>query len=217
MELDNQKVLIAGASSVGISLTLEALSLLDRYLALLNKWNRAVNLTAEREEKKQVVRLLVDSLAAAALVPDQGRVLDWGSGAGLPGYPVKFVRPGIEITLAESRRKKADFLKAVARELGLSGVRVHAGRAEELGKAQGDLFEVVLVRAVAELCELVTLAGPLLTASGRLIAMKGPEPGAEIAAAQAAMAAAGLRMGEVREYVLPGRDGRRSLVILEKE
>ena len=116
MTPENRQLLIASAAALGIELDAAALDLLDRYLALLNKWNRAMNLTAEREEKKQVVRLLVDSLAGASVVPMTGKVLDLGSGAGLPGYPVKFVRPSIEITLAESRRKKADFLRAVARE-----------------------------------------------------------------------------------------------------
>jgi len=221
MTPENLQLLIDSAAALGVSLDAAALDRLDRYLVLLNKWNKAVNLTAEREEKKQVVRLLVDSLAAATVVPDHGKVLDLGSGGGLPGYPVKFVRPHIEITLAESRQKKADFLKAVARELGLTGVRVHAGRAEELAN-EGDQFDVVLVRAVAELSELIASAASLLVpsggcASGTLVAMKGPEPEAEIAAAAGVMAKTGLRVIEVRHYDLPGRDGRRSLVILGKK
>jgi 16S rRNA (guanine527-N7)-methyltransferase len=219
MKPENLGLLISSAAALGVPLDATALDLLGRYLDLLNKWNRALNLTAEREEKKQVVRSLVDSLAAATVAPEQGRVLDLGSGAGLPGYPIKFARPGIEITLAESRQKKADFLKAVARELGLTGVKVHAGRAEELGREGEAKFDVVLVRAVAELSELVLIARPLLAASGRcvsgsLVAMKGPEPKAEIEAAAGAMERAGLRVLEVRYYDLLGRDGRRSLVIL---
>lgn len=216
MNPENQKLLIDSAAALGVALDAAALDRLDRYLVLLNKWNRVLNLTAEREEKKQVVRLLVDSLAAATLVPAQGKILDWGSGAGLPGYPVKFARPAIDITLAESRQKKADFLKAVAREFSMVGVKVFSGRGEELAVDPAARFEVVLVRAVAELRELVPAIGPLLADSGRMVAMKGPEPESEIAAAAGEMEKAGLRLLETRHYELPGRDGRRSLVVIGK-
>jgi 16S rRNA (guanine527-N7)-methyltransferase len=197
-----------------VPLDATALGLLEKYLALLNKWNEKINLTAVRKEREQVVSLLLDSLAVAMVVPDREKVLDVGSGAGLPGIPLKVARPGIDLTLAESRRKKADFLGAVARELGLRGVRVHPGRAEEL--AAGEKFGMVTARAVAELGELAALAGGLLGPGGRLVAMKGPDPEAELRAAQGALDRAGLRLDRVRRYELPAGGGSRSLVILVK-
>jgi len=213
MEADNQEILIAGARAFEVLLTGEQVKRIGEYLALLDKWSRKMNLTAVQGEQERVVKLVLDSLAVAPLLSEGMRVLDVGSGAGLPGIPVKLAVPGIIITLAESRRKRVDFLKEAVRKLGLTGVEVFAGRAEDY---PGPGFDAVLVRAVGDLSSIIEAGAGRLSAGGIMAAMKGPEPEAEIAGAEARMRSAKIRIREIRRYALPEAAGSRSLVVLEK-
>ena len=120
--------------------------LLD-YLDLLNRWNSRMNLTAVRDPRLLASLHLGECLRAAQMIPaDTTTVLDYGSGAGLPGIPIQIARPDLAVTLAESQTKKAAFLREAVRTLGLSGARVHSGRVEELDASR--IFDLVAMRAV---------------------------------------------------------------------
>jgi 16S rRNA (guanine527-N7)-methyltransferase len=221
MEIENRELLIRGALELGVGLGEDQVALLERYLALLEQWSQKINLTGIKDERGRVLTLLVDSLAAAAAVRKLGgaspRLLDLGSGAGLPGVPLKVVMPGLVLTLCESRLKKAAFLEEVVRELGLAGTVVYPGRAEDLARAGGARkFNGVIARAVADLKELGRWSAPLLKAGGCLLAMKGPAPEAEIAAASRELARLGMAVTEVLAYALPEGEGRRTVVIVKK-
>jgi 16S rRNA (guanine527-N7)-methyltransferase len=150
------------------------------YLALLLKWNSKINLTAVRDEEGILARHFVESIACARALPAGIQsLLDYGSGAGLPGIPIALCRPEMRVTLAEAQSKKAAFLGEAVRVLGIEA-RVHAGRAEELTER----FDGVTLRAVDRMSEAVRAAGMLLREGGWLAVMTtGKEAGGVKAAA----------------------------------
>jgi 16S rRNA (guanine527-N7)-methyltransferase len=145
----------------------ETIGKFEAYLSLILRWNERLNLTALRTEDAIISRHLVESVACArALPPGVKTLLDFGSGAGLPGIPIALCRPEIMVTLAESQGKKAAFLREAVRTLGVP-VRVHAGRAEMLGTG----FDCVVLRAVDKMAEAVTAASQLVAPGGWLALM----------------------------------------------
>lgn len=147
------------------------MSLLATHLLLVEKWNRAYNLTAIRDPAAMVVRHVLDSAAALALVRGR-RLLDAGSGAGFPGLVLAILSPGMETILVESNTKKARFLDYAVRRLGLGGrVGVHWGRLEAYHPERK--FDTVVARALASLERLAELTAHLLAPGGRLVALKG--------------------------------------------
>jgi 16S rRNA (guanine527-N7)-methyltransferase len=137
------------------------------YLALLMKWNSKINLTAVRDEEGILARHLVESIACARALPAGiHSLLDFGSGAGLPGIPIALCRPEMRVTLAERQGKKAAFLREAVRVLG-TGARVHAGRAEDLTER----FDCVTMRAVDRMAEAARAARALLREDGWLALM----------------------------------------------
>jgi len=137
------------------------------YCSLIIRWNARINLTAVRDEDAILRRHLVESIACAgALPPGIATLLDFGSGAGLPGIPIALCRPEIAVTLAESQGKKAAFLQEAVRVLSLP-VRVWSGRAEALA----DRFDCVALRAVDRMAQAVKAAGNLVRPGGWLALM----------------------------------------------
>lgn len=145
------------------------------YAELLGKWARRVNLTSVLDRKEVIEKHLVDSLTAAEFVPAGSRVLDVGSGAGLPGIPLFMRDPSLRVTLMESVGKKAAFLKDAKRSLGLSGVDVRQGRAEKAPAGMEEAFDRVTFRAVGSVEKVVALGASYLDIGGSMIIMKGPK------------------------------------------
>ncbi len=140
-------------------LSAAAYTLLARYLELLFHWNQKMNLTAVRDPAVLVKLHLAECLRAAQRIPDKVEtVLDFGSGAGLPGIPIQIARPELRVTLAESQKKKAAFLREAVRELGLGHASVHPGRVEDLPSQQ--VFDLVALRAVDKMGEALSSAIP---------------------------------------------------------
>lgn len=173
-----ERSIIEGSERLGISLTAEAVARLVAYLALLERWNRAYNLTAVRDPEAMVIRHLLDSLSILPWV-EGPRVLDVGSGAGLPGIPLAVARPNCQFCLLDSNGKRTRFLTQVAAELHLAHVDVVRGRVEDYRPAV--LFNSVVSRAFATLADMVADAGRLCVPDGRLLAMKGVFPDDELA------------------------------------
>ena len=139
----------------------------DQYLSLLLRWNARINLTAIREPQDILSRHFVESIACAQHLPvGIGSLLDFGSGAGLPGIPIALCRPEIAVTLAESQTRKAAFLREVVRTLQLTST-VWARRAEEIAEE----FDCVTIRAVDRMDEAVPLASALVRSGGWLAAL----------------------------------------------
>lgn len=162
------------------------------YLALLLETNRKFNLTAITDPADAWRKHIFDSLT---LLPWIGataakRVIDLGSGGGLPGIPLAISMPGVQFVLVEATGKKATFLEQAVAELGLSNVRIINDRAETLGQDQDThrrRYDVVTARAVGRLTVLVELAVPLLRVGGHLLAIKGSSATGEIKQAKRAM------------------------------
>lgn len=137
------------------------------YVSLILRWNVRVNLTAIRDEDEIISRHIIESIVVSNWLPKGiSTLLDFGSGAGLPGIPIAICRPEIAVTLAESQNKKAAFLMEAVRVLGLSA-KVHSGRAEEL-KSQ---FDCVAMRAVDKMGSAVRSAAGLVVLEGWLALM----------------------------------------------
>jgi 16S rRNA (guanine527-N7)-methyltransferase len=139
----------------------------DAYLSLIVRWNARTNLTAIRDEEGIVTRHFLESIACAVAVPATVRtLLDFGSGAGLPGIPIALCRPEISVTLAESQNKKAAFLREAIRTLELK-TTVHGERAENLTTP----FDCVVLRAVDRMHTAIAAASHLVSLSGWIMIM----------------------------------------------
>lgn len=198
----------AGLAALGLALPAAARRGLLAYLALLEKWNRAYNLTAVRDRGEMIARHLLDSLAIVPYV--QGpRIVDVGSGAGLPGIPLALALPQDRLVLLDSNRKKTRFLVQAVAELRLDNVAVESRRAEEYRPDQG--FDTVVTRAFASLAETVAVAGHLCRPGGGLLAMKGRCPEQELAALPPSF-----RLLALEPLRVPGLDAERYLVRLAR-
>ena len=151
--------------------------MLAEYVVLLAQWSRAYNLTGIRDPFAMIDRHVVDSLTAREFLAGT-RLLDVGTGAGLPGLVLAIVRPDVRCTLLDPVRKKTRFCAHAAMTLGLDNVEVAS---ERLGTHRPRRpYSTVISRAALSVAELVAGARPLLDSPGRIVAMKGPRPEAEL-------------------------------------
>ncbi|MGE0556916.1 MAG: 16S rRNA (guanine(527)-N(7))-methyltransferase RsmG [Burkholderiales bacterium] len=170
--------LASGIATLGLDVPEDAQRRMLDYLALVDKWNKTYNLTAVREQDRMLTHHLLDSLAVLPHVRGP-RVLDVGSGAGLPGIPLALSRPDWQFTLLDSNHKKTTFLRQAVIELKLANVTVECARVENFSAPQP--FDTVVSRAFSDLPEFLTLSGRLCARDGVLIAMKGLYPHDELA------------------------------------
>jgi 16S rRNA (guanine527-N7)-methyltransferase len=180
----------------GFGLVLEPAEVerLGRYLALLLETSRSHNLTAVREQAEAWVRHIFDSLTLVpvlAELPEGSRVIDVGSGGGLPGVPLAIAMPRLKFTLLEATGKKAEFLRHVASPAGvrLANVEVYAARAEQAGREPGrrDSYDAAVARAVGPMAVIAELATPLVRPGGLVVLVKGEKADEELAAAKQAL------------------------------
>ena len=168
---------------LGLALSAAQCERLERFAALLLRWNRIHNLTAITRDEDVLSHHLLDSLSLAAelaAVPAL-RILDAGAGAGLPGIPLAVALPGHQFTLIDAVAKKCAFITQARVELGLTNVEIVHGRLEALPRPQFDArFDVIVSRALGSLATFVSLTRPLLAPGGRWIAMKGQLPEQEM-------------------------------------
>lgn len=178
----------AAARQLGIALAPEAIDRLVGYLDLLERWNRVYNLTAVRDRRAMRIQHLNDSLAIAAALRrgvalEAPRILDIGSGAGLPGLVIALCWPEAQVTCVDAVGKKVAFLAQAAATLGLSNVRALHARVETMPIEPS--FDVVTARAFAALAETVSASKALLADDGMWALAKGRRPDTEIAAVPA--------------------------------
>lgn len=170
--------LTAGAERIlGRPLTADEGALFGKYMSLLLKWDRVYRLVGSQEPDWIVDNLFLDSLLFARFIP-AGRVdvIDIGSGAGIPGIPLRIVRPDIALTMVEARRRRASFLRTAVRELGLTRARVANERVEALLPAMAATFDVAVSRCAAKV-DAVLSVGAALVRAGGLVVVSGPPAG----------------------------------------
>lgn len=197
-----------GAAAMGMHLPPEGPSRLARYLELIEKWNRVHNLTAVRDTGQMVVVHVLDSLAILPHLDGCHRILDVGTGPGLPGIPLAIALPGAHVTLLDSSHKKCAFLEQARIELALENVEIVCARIEQWRPAQP--YDAVVSRAFSELSDFVVQAKHAVAPAGRMIAMKGVYPFDEIARVPATH-----KVAQVLELHVPELEAKRHLVFLE--
>jgi 16S rRNA (guanine527-N7)-methyltransferase len=204
--------LASGLRTLGLDLPPEASDRLLRYLALIGQWNRVYNLTAVREPAAMLTQHLLDCLAILPALR-QGlegraaealRVLDVGSGAGLPGVVLAICEPGWDVTCVDAVAKKASFIRQVAAELGLPNLHATHQRVETL---RGEPFGLITSRAFATLADFVALTRASLAPGGRWAAMK-----AHLNDDERLAVPPDVEMFHVEPLAVPGLDAARCLV-----
>ena len=162
--------LATGLESLGQSLTAAQIDAMMDYLAELVRWNKAYNLTAVTDPAEMIDRHLIDSLSIRTFL-DGKRILDAGTGAGLPGLVLAIAEPGRHFILVDSNGKKIRFLRHIARTLGLENIEPVQARLESLELERAP--DEIVARALAPLARLVEWHAPWLARGARLLAMKG--------------------------------------------
>lgn len=214
--------LIKGATRLGIDLNGEQVERFRSYYDELVSWNESVNLTAVTGREEVQTRHFLDSLTVASALPTNvldgaDKLLDVGSGAGFPGLPLKIAYPRIDLTLLETTAKKTAFLHHVVDKLGLEGVVVVTGRAEEEAHMpeMREQFGTVVSRAVARLDVLAELCLPFCRIGGVMIAQKGPQVEQELDQARNAIETLG-GLFDDRGMLVAAPVGVGTLVTIEK-
>jgi len=217
------KKLEFGAKKLGIELSPQQLEQFQVYYQELIDWNRRLNLTRITDYEEVQTKHFLDSLTVVLALPQKigrvgFRVIDVGTGAGIPGIPLKILIPDIKLVLLDATAKKATFLHHIRDKLGLDNVEIIAGRAEALAhEAQyREKFELVLSRAVASLSALVELTLPFCAVGGSFIAQKKGEIDAEVSQAGRAISLMGGSLREVKKIDLEEFTDKRWLVIIDK-
>ena len=168
-----RKILVSGLEALNLSLSDDKIEQLLDFIKLIEKWNKAYNLTAIRDREAMVRLHLLDSLAIVPFIEGK-RVIDIGTGAGLPGIPLAVYFPEIEFVLLDSNAKKTRFVQQAILELKLKNVSVCHNRVEQYHPEKS--FDTVITRAFAGLSDIVELTAHLLSKDGVLLAMKGQAP-----------------------------------------
>lgn len=199
-----------GAQALGMALTAGQRTQLLDYLALLAKWNKVYNLTAVRDPQEMLTHHLLDSLAVIAPLRQQRgegafKLLDVGSGGGLPGVVIAICCPTVQVTCVDAVAKKAAFVQQVAVSLGLRNLAGLHARVESVQQA----FDVVASRAFASLVDFTTWSVGALAPQGVWMAMKGKRPDDEIAALPPTV-----EVFHVEQLRVPGLDAERCLLWL---
>lgn len=211
MTAEHQAALHQGAQALGLALSEEQAAKLLAYGALILKWNKVYNLTALRDPALVLTHHLLDSLSIIAPLqrqcPDAARLLDVGSGAGLPGAVIAIMRPDMSVSCVDAVAKKAAFIRQVSAELSLPNLNGMHARVETIGGT----YDVISSRAFASLADFFTGSTQLLAPGGTWMAMKGKTPTEELDKLPA-----GVDVFHVEQLVVPGLDAERCVVWARK-
>ncbi|PWV87224.1 16S rRNA (guanine(527)-N(7))-methyltransferase RsmG [Pantoea ananatis] len=191
-----------------ISLSDQQKQQLVAYVGLLDKWNKAYNLTSVRDPQQMLVRHILDSIVVAPHLQGS-RFIDVGTGPGLPGIPLAIVMPEAHFTLLDSLGKRVRFLRQVQHELGLTNIEPVQSRVEAFPSEPQ--FDGVISRAFASLEDMVSWCHHLPAENGRFYALKGVRPDEEIASLPA-----GYALDKVISLQVPQLEGERHLVIVAR-
>jgi 16S rRNA (guanine527-N7)-methyltransferase len=209
-----RELLNNGSIKLGITLTVEQTNSVFIYLAELKKWSQKINLTAIKDERDIVIKHVLDSLSYlhGFTATPRLRLLDMGSGAGFPALPIKIAYPGISITMVDSVKKKASFLRHIIRILKLTETAVIDTRTKELPVHFLATFDVVTARAFADMKSAIAEGMPLLKPGGILVLSRGPEETIN----EQDLVRAGVSLERRVDLTLPYSDYKRTIWVFKK-
>lgn len=212
--MTGKDILISGARELGLALEPGQIEALFVLLSELQKWNRKINLTSITTERDTVIKHVLDSLAYfKGFGPElPNRLLDMGSGAGFPAFPIKIYKPEINVTLVESVKKKASFLRHICRQLKLQGVDIVDTRLEEIPQSYQSAFDAVTARAFADMPQAMATGSRFLAQNGRLVLSRGPEE----TIAEDVITSTGFSLVKKLDMTLPYSDSKRAIWTFSK-
>lgn len=207
-----------GLKKAGIVLSADILLQEESFLDELLHWNKKVNLTSICDRGRAVEKHLIDSLLLLPYISTSTRLLDMGSGGGLPGIPLAIALSGLHVVSIDGVGKKINFQKHVSRKLGLKNLQPIHTRLEDLAEHidREPLFDLVTARAFSSFDVILGFAAQWLSVGGRLLAMKGPDGQKEWQAAESLAKSKGFSFVELIKYRLPISGSERQLVVLKK-
>jgi 16S rRNA (guanine527-N7)-methyltransferase len=205
----NQQELELGIKTLGLNCSTHQVEQLIAYLEMLQRWNKAYNLTAIREPIQMVRLHLLDSLAVHPFIKDAKDIIDVGTGPGLPGIPLAILNPDINFTLLDSNGKKTRFLFQAINDLSLANAREINQRVEKYQPEQ--LFDIVLSRAFSSISDMLTQCNHLVSDSGCFLAMKGKKPDSELS-----QIAKDYKVVDLSQINVPQVDSERHLIKITK-
>ena len=211
----NKEKFIEEISKLGINYDDEKLAQLEKYYDLLINWNEKINLTAITVKEDVYLKHFYDSLTLVKAInlEKEETFCDLGTGAGFPGIVIKIFYPHLKMTLVDALNKRINFLSIVVKELDLKDVELIHARAEDFGKTNREIFDVVTARAVASLNILLEYSMPLLKINKHFIAMKGKETTEQ---SEKALETLGGKITGNIEFLLPIEKSARTLIRVKK-
>ncbi len=217
---DSTKIIKTALECNGIYTDDEKIHLLAEYLTELLRVNEFMNLTAIRDFREAAVKNIADCALCAEAIPKNARLLDVGSGAGLPAFPFAILRPDISVTALDSTGKKIKFISDTAELLSIGNLKTVCGRAEELARTPEcrEAFDAVSARAVARLNILAELCLPFVKIGGVFIAMKSRLASEELNEAGKGIALLGGRTEKIERAFLLGLSEKqeRTAIVIRK-
>lgn len=213
--------ILLGCRKAGIALEPPQAELLSIHVELMLQWNQRTNLTRITRLEDIIAQHIIDSIAPAAFLPERGRALDVGTGAGFPGVPLKIAHPGLHMTLLDAGHRKVSFLKFLLTRMNLKDIQALTGKWETWAKTWADEgvgYDLVTMRAVRiEAAHLSQLANPLLRPGGVFAWWAGPGSGRQAWETLAAMRVPHLTLDENHFYEIPGIERPRMLMVWRKD
>ncbi len=217
MNGSEQQNLSSWARGFGIDLSPHQIGLLGIHLDELWEWNKKTNLTGLSSRQKIIRELILDSMIPSLFLPDHGRLLDVGSGAGFPGIPLVICKPGLTAHFLEPNSKKTSFLKQIIRLTELRQIDVIRGRIERsIDLLNPEKYHIITARALAHLPQVLEWCAPHLAAEGVIVNFQGEQFQKSLEDSSDVIRQQRLSLYRTIPYTLPGKDSQRNILILKK-
>ena len=189
------------------------------YMNLLIEWNKTMNLTSIVDPNEIIIKHFIDSLTILESIEKNDTIIDVGTGAGFPGVPIKIAYPETKIVLLDSLNKRITFLNEIINKLELENIQTVHGRAEDFGRDINyrEKYDIAIARAVAPLNILLEYLSPFARINGRCICMKGSNCTDEIENSKNALKVLGVEIKEVKNFVIPNTDIKRTIIDVIKK